>query len=365
MTEAMIPAETRLADPSPEQYEPLPVVGALATATPAASMSQPQMLELLGLSGDPFAEAIFDRCGVEARGLEVSPDSLRQTLQQRTVPTEAQLMRLATEAVDSLGADLSDVGVVVTANYYSLGGPTLAHRLVDRYALRADTDKYHLVGVGCASAVPMLRLASQAMRARPGADALVVAAESVSGFLSSVTASDEKVKIVGSALFADGAAAALLTLGGPALQPAPGPRIVATAVHQLPGTLDHVRFAVSGDDSHMRMARELPELAETGVPELVDAFLARHGATVEMIDHWPVHPGGRGIVEGLQRGLGLDADDVAPSAAVLAENGNVGTASAFFVLERLMAERRPQPNELGLAITIGPGVTVGLMLLQW
>lgn len=365
MPEAMIPAEIRSSSPVLARYEPLAVISALATASPPVSVDQEQMLELLGLAGDPFAEAVFARCGVERRALEVSPESLRQTLQQRTGRTEEQLMRLATEAVDALGADLDDVGVVVTANYYSLGGPTLAHRLVDRYALRADTDKYHLVGVGCASAVPMMRLASQALHARPGDKALVVAAESVSGFLSSLEAGADKVKIVGAALFGDGAAAALLTLDPAGLDSACGPRILATAVHQLPGTLDHVRFAVSADDAHMRMARELPAVAETGVPELVDAFLDREGVTQGMIDHWPLHPGGRGILEGLQRGLGLSGDDVAASAAVLAEHGNVGTPSAFLVLQRLTADRRPQPGQLGLAITIGPGVTVGLMLLQW
>ena len=365
MPEALIPAAIGPPTPRSGAGEAPPTISALAKATPETSLDQTQVLALLGLSGDPFAEDIFARCGVHRRGLEISPDSLARSLQERTAATEEQLMRLATDAVDALGADLDDVGVVITANYYSLGGPTLAHRLVDRYALQADTDKYHLVGVGCASAVPLLRLASQALRARPGQKALVVAAESVSGFLAPVAPGDEKVKIVGSALFADGAAAAVLSLAPGGGGDDHGPKILATAVHQLPGTLDHVRFAVSGKDSHMRMARELPELAEMGVPDLVHEFLDRHGVDAGMIDHWPLHPGGRGIIEGLQRGLGLTSEDVGPSAAVLAEHGNVGTASAFFVLERAIAERRPRPGDLGLAVTIGPGVTVGLMLLQW
>lgn len=321
------------------------------------------MLELLGLADDSFATEIFAHCGVRTRSLEISPRQLRTSLQARTPETEEQLMRLASRAVDGLEADLDDVGVVVTASYYSLGGPTLAHRLVDRYGLSADADKYHLVGVGCASAVPLLRLAGQALSDRPGELALVVAAESVSGFLSPVAPGDEKVKVIGSALFGDGAAAALLELNADA--PGPAPEIAATAVHQVPGTLDHVRFAVSDADSHMRMARELPELAQRAVPALVDAFLADHGLDRAAIDHWPVHPGGRGIIEGLQRGLGLSDADVGPSAAVLAEHGNVGTPSCLFVIERTLTDRRPRPGDRGLAITIGPGVTVGLMLLQW
>ncbi len=56
---------------------------------------------------------------------------------------------------------------------------------------------------------------------------------------------------------------------------------------------------------------------------------------------------------------------MATSAGVLAERGNVGTPSAFYVLAATAAERDPAPGERGLMVTIGPGVTVGLGLLQW
>ena len=76
-------------------------------------------------------------------------------------------------------------------------------------------------------------------------------------------------------------------------------------------------------------------------------------------------PAGRGIIEAVQRGLGLADEQVAPSFRVLSEFGNVGTPASFFVLAETLEERRPARGELGLMITIGPGVTVGLMLLAW
>jgi alkylresorcinol/alkylpyrone synthase len=251
--------------------------------------------------------------------------------------------------------------VVVTASYYSLGGPTLAHRLVDRYGFDAGTDKYHLVGVGCASAVPLFRLAGQILRDRPDRKALVVASESITGFLTAVAPGDGKAKVVGSALFGDGCGAAVLAGG----HDEPGPAVLATAVHQVPGTLDHVRFAVSGADSHMEISRELPALAERGVRPLVEDFLRGQGLDLDAIDHWLLHPGGRGIVEALQSGLDLSDDEVEPSLHVLSEYGNVGTPSAFFVLKATTEHRRPSTGDHGVAVTIGPGVTVGLMLLAW
>jgi predicted naringenin-chalcone synthase len=41
---------------------------------------------------------------------------------------------------------------VVTSGIYALGVPTLGQRIVERYGLRAGTDKYDLYGIGCASA---------------------------------------------------------------------------------------------------------------------------------------------------------------------------------------------------------------------
>lgn len=340
-----------------------PVLCGLALSNPSAAHTQAELLEMLGLAGDEFARGIFERSGVNTRRLDVSPEWLGRTLQERAADTEARLFEMAVSALDELCFDPAEIGLVLTASYWSVGGPTLAHRVLDHYGLPAGADKYHLTGVGCASAVPILRLAGQALAARPpGERALVIAAESVSGFLSRVEPGDAKAKTVGSALFADGCAAALLGLGE---DDAAGPDIVATAVHQVPGTLDDVRFAVTAADSYMSISRELPLLAEAHLGSLVEGFLTRQGLACEDIDHWLVHPGGRGIVDAAQAGLGLSDEQVASSRSVLAEYGNMGTPSSFFVLRAVEEQRAPTAGERGLMVAIGPGVTVGLMLLNW
>lgn len=336
-------------------------VNEIAVANPASSYTQEQMLELLGLAGDDFAEMIFERCGVERRHFELTPDTLGTTLQERTVQTEEQLLRLATEAVDRLDVDPEQIGTVITATYYSLGGPTLAHKLLAHYGMDPSTDKYHVVGVGCASAVPLFKIASQSMRDHPGKHALVVAAESITGFLTAVGEDDEQVKTIGSSLFGDGCAAAVLTNG----TSTDGPSILAARQHQIEDTLGTVHFRLDGADSFMQIGRELPKLARRQLLELVSAFLAEADTDVDAIDHWIVHPGGRGIIDGVQNGLGLTDEDVAISRDVLAKFGNMGTPSSFYVLRETIARREPQSGERGLMVTIGPGVTVGLMLLSW
>jgi predicted naringenin-chalcone synthase len=336
-------------------------VSEIAVANPASSYSQEEMLELLGLADDPFAQTVFARCGVERRHFELTPDTLGTTLQERTVQTEDQLLRLAIEAIDRVEIDPAQVGTVITATYYSLGGPTLAHKLLEHYGMDPATDKYHLVGVGCASAVPLFKLASQSMRDHPGKHALVVAAESITGFMTAVEEDDEQVKTIGSSLFGDGCAAALLTNGTSTA----GPAILAARQHQIEGTLGTVHFRLVADDSFMQIGRELPKLARRELHELVAEFLRDAGAEGDEIDHWIVHPGGRGIIDGVQHGLGLTDEQVEISRDVLARFGNMGTPSSFYVLRETIARRAPKAGERGLMVTIGPGVTVGLMLLGW
>jgi alkylresorcinol/alkylpyrone synthase len=336
-------------------------IAGLTVADSPMTFSQEDVLRLLGLKDDEFAERIFARSGVQRRHLNLDADFLDDTLRGRTARVEDELMQYAIQAVDQLGVDPQEIGTVVTASLYSLGCPSLAHRLLDHYEMDPATDKYHISGVGCASAVPLLRLASQALPQHPAKHSLVVAAESMSSLLTRARPGDQRAKTVGSAIFGDGCGAALLS----SAHDAAGPTIVASQVHQIGDTLGAVSLALSAEDSYLHLARELPDLAAAGLGELVAGFLHRNRLGRSGVDHWIVHPGGRRIVESVQDVLELSHEDVAISWEALAEHGNVGTPSIMYVLKDTIEKRQPRAGERGLMVTIGPGVSVGLMLLQF
>ncbi|HEV3094676.1 MAG TPA: 3-oxoacyl-[acyl-carrier-protein] synthase III C-terminal domain-containing protein [Solirubrobacteraceae bacterium] len=355
----------------------LPRIAGLALAHPDTSYTQEQVLERLGLADDEFARRIFGRCGVQRRRLRLDDEFLDATVQARTPAIEQMLLDEATRAVDELAIDPAEIGVVVTSSLYTLAGPTLAHRLVEHYAMDPATDKYHVVGVGCASAVPLVRLAGQTLAGRVGGvggpqkKALVLAAESMSGIISRARKDDERSKTVGSSIFGDGCAAALIELGeetdgdSSALDGLAGPAVVASKVHQVVGTLDAVRMQLESDDSYLHLIRELPDVAAEGLGELADEFLAANGLEREDVDRWLLHPGGRRIIESLQGALGLTREQAQSSFDVLAEHGNIGTPAIFYVLKRSLEQRPARAGEHALMVTVGPGVTVGLMLLRW
>jgi alkylresorcinol/alkylpyrone synthase len=339
-----------------------PRISGLAVSDSETVLSQQQVLERLGLVGNEFAERIFKRSGVERRHLHLDSDFLARTLQDRTSQVEQDLLAHSIRAIDALAVDLREVGTVISSSLYSLGVPSLAHRLVEHYGMSPTTDKYHITAVACASGAPLMRLAAQTLHEHPDKHTLVVAAESMSSILMPAAPHDPKAKTVGSAIFGDGCAAALLSRHPRRAQ---GPMILASQVHQIGTTLDAVKLDLAGEHSYLHLARELPDLAGAGLPGVVGGFLRNHELERSDIDHWIVHPGGRRIIENIQSALELSREDVATSWDTLAEYGNIGTPSIFYVLKHTIERCEPQPGERGLMVTIGPGVTVGLMLLQW
>jgi alkylresorcinol/alkylpyrone synthase len=335
----------------------LPRISALAVTDVEVAVSQTEAMALLGLEGDEFAERVFDRAAVRTRSLGLSVERLARTLQGRTATTEEQLFDYAVDAVHQLGVDPAEVGTVVTSSLYSLGGPTLAHRLIERFGMSPSTDKYHVVGVGCASAVPLIRMSIPILDQHPGKKVLIVAAESMSGLMMRAAVGDHRAKTVGAAIFGDGCGGLVLEKGNV------GPAVVASTVHQIEGTLDVVRMELSDQDSYLHLDRELPDLAAAGLAPLVDEFLATVPLTRGEIDHWIVHPGGRRILDCVSEALELSHGDLEISYDVLGGRGNVGTPSIFYVLDETINRRQPGPGEFGLMVTVGPGVTVGLMLL--
>ncbi|MEY4095999.1 MAG: hypothetical protein RLZZ53_3198, partial [Acidobacteriota bacterium] len=94
-------------------------------------------------------------------------------------------------------------------------------------------------------------------------------------------------------------------------------------------------------------------------------LLARHGLEKTAIRHWLVHSGGKKVIDAIERHLGLPADALRHTRAVLREYGNLSSASVLFALERLNGEGIAQKGDLGVLIAMGPGTSIETALLRW
>jgi alkylresorcinol/alkylpyrone synthase len=80
------------------------------------------------------------------------------------------------------------------------------------------------------------------------------------------------------------------------------------------------------------LTRRVPKLAAEAAQRVMHEVLAPLGLGASDIRAWISHAGGRDVLLALRDQLGLEAEDLAHSAAVLHEYGNLSSACVYFVL---------------------------------
>ena len=83
---------------------------------------------------------------------------------------------------------------------------------------------------------------------------------------------------------------------------------------------------------------------------------------ISAIDLWAVHPGGRSILDSVEKGLSLSTEALACSRDILARYGNMSSATVMFVLQQIMVQA--QAGQQGCAMSFGPGLTAETMLFH-
>src|SRR5215210_5293570 len=187
---------------------------------------------------------VFDNAAIAKRHLVAPPDWYEEShgwRERNTVyleASEALFIEAAEKAIEGAGLEPGEIDGVVTVSTTGIATPSLEARVGPRLGLRPDVRRIPVFGLGCAGGVNGLSLASRLARAEPGATVLLVALElSTFAFRSDrVTKAD----LVATALFGDGAAAAILR-AGPTAPDADGfaaPVVEFTHEHTWPDTLD-------------------------------------------------------------------------------------------------------------------------------
>ena len=262
---------------------------------------------------------------------------------------EASRMALADAQLDA-----SSVTHVVTVSCTGFFAPGPDYRLVRDLGLPTDVERYHVGFMGCAAALPALRLAARIVAAQPAAVVLVACAELCS---LHVRSSSDPEQIVASSVFADGAAAAVVTAddhrgraGGLELER------FATAL-TADGETDMV-WTIGDNGFEMTLSGEVPRIIGREIRGAVEGFLG----TVDP-DAWAVHPGGRSILDRVETGLALDPAAMTASRDVLRDFGNMSSATILFILRALLHDEAIADGAAISALAFGPGLTVESALM--
>jgi len=344
----------------------LPRLAALATAVPPYALGQ---AEVARRARHLFAEAaagdldrlmpVFDHAGIERRYSCVPIDwyeaahgwSERNTLylEQAT----SLLERAAREALARAGMAPAAVDAVVAVSTTGIATPSLDARLIDRLGLRPDVRRLPIFGLGCAGGVIGLSRAADLARAAPGSRVLLLVVELCA--LAFRKNDVSKSNVVATALFGDGAAAAVIACAGE------GPALGAGGEYTWPQSLDIMGWEVAEDGLKAIFSRDIPGLVRRHMRDVVGAFLAPHRLALGDIDRFVCHPGGAKVLSALEEAFRLAEGALAEGRGVLRDYGNMSAATVLFVLERVLAAGA---RGRLLLSALGPGFTAAFQLLE-
>lgn len=281
--------------------------------------------------------------------LEPFPSTARRMgeYERRSMPLAEAAARAALARSGFSAAEVTHL-VFATCTGFFAPGPDLL--LIERLGLPSGVQRAQIGFMGCYAGFNAVKVAGAFVAADPGAVALVVSVELCTLHFQKRLLPDF---LVANSLFADGAAAAVFS--------APGARgggladLAGTGSDVAPGTREHMSWRVGESGFEMSLDRRVPDAIRAHAPAFVAGFLAEAGLAREEVRRWAPHPGGRRIITALAESLRLEESETLSSRRVLAECGNMSSATIFFVLERELARAPAGPL---VALGFGPGLTM-------
>ena len=260
---------------------------------------------------------------------------------------------LAQTAVDrlQLGAECDRITHLLITCCTGFSAPGLDLELVERCRLPSTIERTMIGFMGCYAAMNALKLAHHIVRSEASARVLIVNLELCTLHLKDTA---DLQQILSFLLFGDGCAASIVSADP-----------VGTALDSfhavlVPGTRELITWNIREAGFDMVLSGGVPAAIHDGLQEHGNEILA--GAPVASIDLWAVHPGGRTVLDAVERALDLPPAALASSRDILRRYGNMSSATVMFVIEKLL--RLGARGRTGCAMSFGPGLTAETMLFH-
>lgn len=342
-----------------------PRLVSLATAVPQYQIAQDDVKAfgkfIFADRGTAFERLlpVYDNAGIKTRyscaPLEWLGDHKGWRSRDRLyIDTSVDLLEeAAAKCLDGTSMTPEDIDGIVVASTTGIATPSLDALLMERMPFRRNLQRLPVFGLGCAGGVLGLARAAALSKAAPGEKWLFLVVELCS--LTFRSGDHSKSNIIATALFGDGAAAALVTCGDEGL------KLTGWGEHTWPDSLDVMGWRVEDDGLGVLFSRDIPTLVREKLRPEVEAFLHRNGITVDDIAKWLFHPGGVKVLDALEDGFDIPRGGFTHARSVLRDFGNMSAATVMFVLEQALATG---VNGKLLAGALGPGFTAGFLLMD-
>ncbi|KAK8496765.1 hypothetical protein V6N13_121804 [Hibiscus sabdariffa] len=280
------------------------------------------------------------------------------------------------------GVPPSEIDVLIVTVSTISSVPSIPARVINRYKMRDDVKAFNLSGMGCSSSVAAIDLVNHLFQTYKNSFAIVVSSESLcpNWYQGKV-----RSMMLPNVIFRLGGCSLLLTNK-------------SSLKHRAILKLNHsVRtHAGSRDEAYescMRiedeqgnlgcfLSKNLPKAAAKTiamnlrvlVPKMLPlkelirylvvsywrnkrtASLSEAGLNLKSgVKHFCIHPGGRAVIDGMGRSLGLNEYDLEPTRMTLHRFGNTSASGLWYVLSYMEAKRRLKKGDRILMISLGSG----------
>lgn len=265
------------------------------------------------------------------------------------------LAEAAGKALDQAGLEPGDIDAIVVVCTTGIATPGLDARLMQVMPFRPDVRRLPIFGLGCAGGVIGLARAADIARSYPDERVLLLVVELCA--LTFRAQDRSKSNLVATALFGDGAAAAVVTCR----EDSEGPTLGASREHTWPDSLDVMGWDVADDGLKVVFSRDIPSLVQNEFRPVAMDFLAAQGLPLAVVGGFVCHPGGAKVIDALEACFGLEDGALVYTREVLRDHGNMSAATVLFVLKAMLDDGAKGPL---LLTTLGPGFTAALMLVH-
>lgn len=244
---------------------------------------------------------------------------------------------------------------LITVSCTGMSAPGLDLHIMELLDLPKNIYRTSVNFMGCYAAVHALRMADAIAATQPAANVLIVCTELCTLHFQREATTDN---IASSLLFADGSAAALIV---PDARPAKGLRLASFYSEVIPKGKRDMAWDLSSSGFLMTLSSYIPDLVEEDFAPLIGRALQRAGYSREQVGHWCIHPGGKKILEAVQKSLVLEDGALEAAYEVLKKFGNMSSPTILFVLKKIMQRLFAEPEKTTgpvLAAAFGPGLTM-------
>ncbi|QGJ71217.1 putative naringenin-chalcone synthase [Planctomycetales bacterium 10988] len=365
------------------------VLAGLAAAVPRYSMTQQEIVEigktLCGVEDgdlDGFLDAIYQGTEIQRRSSVLlerpEGESPRQfffpasqgpadhgptTLDrmQRYAQESPQLAtKVCRKAIEKAGLSSEAITHLVTVSCTGFSAPGFDLALFESLGLSPETQRTHLGFMGCHGALNALRV-GQALARLESKNRILVCAVELCSLHFAYGAQPQQ--LIANALFADGAAAVVLSseeskAESPQL---PGWRHLASGSLLFPNSQQAMTWTIGNHGYTMTLSRKVPELIAGNLRPWLESWLAQYDLNLSEIATWAVHPGGPKILAAVSESLSLAPDSLDASLSILRRHGNMSSPTILFILEELLRRDAKGPC---VALGFGPGLVVEAALLH-